>query len=79
VKPLKDLIAKASQLVREDAPLTPLEHQVIGMMAEGNTDKVIARKVGVSAGAVGQRIYLAKKKVGAKNRAQLVKLWLEKK
>lgn len=82
MKPLNDLIAQAAKIEPPKdrfAPgaLSPGEEKVVSMIAKGDTDKVIARREGKSHTTVRYQVYSAKRKLGAKTRAQLISIWLK--
>lgn len=52
--------------------LTDMERQVIAAVADGDQDKQIARRSGLSYWTVRERMQSAMKKLGAKNRAHAV-------
>lgn len=56
---------------------TRTEKRIVRMCADGETTQEIADKLGVSTGTVTTHIQRMCTKIGARNRVQLVTLWLE--
>ena len=56
----------------EAISLTPLEREIVGLIAEGRSAKEIARSVALSTRTVERHLENCRHKVGARNNAQLV-------
>jgi DNA-binding CsgD family transcriptional regulator len=64
-----------SELGATDAvePLTPREREVVELVADGRTYQAIANRLRVSVRAVEKHVESAQRKLGARNRAALVR------
>jgi DNA-binding CsgD family transcriptional regulator len=60
------------------APLTPRELEVLELLARGATGEQIARQLFLSPETVQKHVHNAKRKVGARTRAHLVALGLQR-
>ncbi len=61
------------ELRRRAKPLlTPRQHQILTRVAEGETNTVIARRLGISPDTLRTHLRQAMRRVGARNRAQAV-------
>jgi DNA-binding CsgD family transcriptional regulator len=58
--------------------LSPREEQAIRLLAEGGTDKTIARVLGNHFHTVRDQIQSARVKLGAKTRSHLIALWIKR-
>ena len=57
-------------------PLSPREHEILGLLAEGLTGREIARRLFLSPETVRTHIRNATKRLGAKTRVQAVAIML---
>jgi DNA-binding CsgD family transcriptional regulator len=55
--------------------LTDKQREVIALVSEGMTSKEIARKLGISASAVNQRIEVTRQRLGGLSRAQIARIY----
>jgi DNA-binding CsgD family transcriptional regulator len=70
-------IAESIALSRDDdAVLTRREVQIVRLLAEGDSNARIARKLTISEGTVKTHITRVLRKLGAANRAEAVSIWL---
>lgn len=58
--------------VRQDLTLTPRQRQLVELAADGNTEREIAELTGLHERTVGQHLYMARKRIGARNTAHAV-------
>lgn len=66
------LLNSGSGTVLNLAGLTPRENESVALVAKGLTDADIARELGISPATAHEHVERAKKKLGCRNRAQLV-------
>lgn len=59
-------------------PLSPREREVLGHVVQGKTNREIAELIGVSVRAVDSYLSNARLKMGARNRAEAVRIFMEK-
>lgn len=59
-------------------PLSPREREVLGHVVQGKTNREIAELIGVSVRAVDSYLSNARFKMGARNRAEAVRIFMEK-
>jgi len=57
--------------------LTLAEERAVALVADGESDKSAGRKLGKSYITVRDQVKSARRKLGAKTRAHLVKLWIK--
>jgi two-component system, NarL family, response regulator DesR len=62
---------------RKGEPLTPRELEVLALLAAGNTTADIARQLGITPGTVKTHLTSVYKKVGAGNRVQAARYYLD--
>jgi DNA-binding NarL/FixJ family response regulator len=60
----------------DDAVLTRREVQIVRLLAEGDSNARIARRLTISEGTVKTHITRVLRKLGAANRAEAVSIWL---
>jgi len=70
-------VAMADSTVRRKN-LSPRQSQILALMAEGCSDKEIARKIGVSYPTVRTHIDRIFRDYGLRNRTEAVAVWLSK-
>jgi DNA-binding CsgD family transcriptional regulator len=58
--------------------LSPRQSQILALMAEGYSDKEIARKIGVSYPTVRTHIDRIFREYGLRNRTEAVAVWLSR-
>ena len=58
--------------------LTPREHQVLELLAEGLSNKAIARRLGISDQTVKFHVASIGGKLGAQNRTEAVRLGIQR-
>jgi DNA-binding CsgD family transcriptional regulator len=58
-------------------PLTPRELEVLALLAAGNTTVDIARQLGITPGTVKTHLTSVYKKIGASNRVQAARYYLD--
>jgi DNA-binding CsgD family transcriptional regulator len=61
----------------ESDPLTPRELEILALLAAGNTTPDIARQLGVTPGTIKTHLTSVYRKIGAKNRIQASRHYLE--
>lgn len=61
--------------LRDEAHLTPREHQVLRLLVHGLSDKEIARELGVEPKTVSHWMLSLRQKMGAENRAQAILMY----
>jgi two-component system, NarL family, response regulator DesR len=62
---------------REGEPLTPRELEVLALLAAGNRTADIARQLGIAPGTVKTHLTSVYRKVGASNRVQATRYYLD--
>jgi DNA-binding CsgD family transcriptional regulator len=62
---------------RKGEPLTPRELEVLALLAAGNTTVDIARQLGITPGTVKTHLTSVYKKIGASNRVQAARYYLD--
>lgn len=62
----------SDQKAGEAEPLTPRERQIMGLVAEGLTGRLIGRRLGIQPSTVRTHVEHARDKLGATTRAQAV-------
>jgi len=70
-------VAMADSTVRRKN-LSPRQSQILALMAEGCSDKEIARKIGVSYPTVRTHIDRIFREYGLRNRTEAVAVWLSR-
>lgn len=66
-------------LMDHSIPLGPREKEVLGHVVQGKTNREIAELIGVSVSAVDSYLTTARLKMGARNRADAVRIFMETK
>ncbi|MBV1774786.1 LuxR C-terminal-related transcriptional regulator [Burkholderiaceae bacterium DAT-1] len=61
----------------EEYNITSSEYDILSSLAEGLTNKEIAHRRGTSVFTVNNQVHHLLKKVGARNRSQVVRVYLE--
>jgi DNA-binding NarL/FixJ family response regulator len=71
--------ANKQQAVRLEHQLSPRELEILALVAAGETDRDIARQLSITAATVHSHLDRVRDKTGARRRAQLTRLYLERK
>jgi DNA-binding CsgD family transcriptional regulator len=62
---------------RNNQPLTGRQHQILALLAAGNTTPDIAAQLGIAPGTVKTHLTSVYKKIGARNRVQAARYYLD--
>jgi DNA-binding NarL/FixJ family response regulator len=71
--------ANKQQAVRLEHQLSPRELEILALVAAGETDRDIARQLFITTATVHSHLERVRDKTGARRRAQLTRLYLERK
>ena len=77
---LDETLQRAPATATGDVPtdrLTPREHEVLELLAQGYTNQEIGGRLGLSAGTVGTHRFHIGEKLGLRNRADIIRYALE--
>jgi DNA-binding CsgD family transcriptional regulator len=70
-------LSKAAR-AREDDPLTAREREILALLADGHTTAAIASELGITPGTVKTHLTSAYRKLGARNRVQAARYYLDR-
>lgn len=61
----------------ERDPLTPRQHEILGLVARGLSSPDIATRLGITPGTVKTHLTMIYRKIGVKNRVQATRYYLD--